>query len=213
MSAYVQFRVAVGHCTRAFCIWVILWTSLTFPQDSFAKEDEDMPSLGRPTVGLIAGPMHSIRLSDAHTSKLSGGATVWSWTKGLGGPIGSDWYRGQVLFGAEAWGFSTSEPIGAYGVGLTPKLTYVFTSLGRFRPFVEGGGGGVWTDLGGRVPEQAGQLNFLAWGGGGFSWAMTNKWAVNAGYRFAHISNADTRKPNNGLNFGLPYVGVTYRLF
>ena len=128
-------------------------------------------------------------------------------------PIGSNWYRGQVALGAELLSFGTSEPQTGYGVGVTPKLQYTFTGLGRLRPYIDGGGGPIWTDLGGRVPEQPGHFNFAVWGGAGCAWSLTSQWAVMVGYRFVHISNGGTRMPNSGLNYGLPFVGLTFSLF
>ena len=124
--------------------------------------------------------------------------------------IGSSWYRGQIAVGAELLGFGASEPKTAYGIGVTPKLEYRFTGLDRLRPYIEGGGGPIWTDLGGRVPEQPGQFNFVVWGGAGCAWLLTPRLALNLGYRFVHISNAATRTPNSGLNFGLPLIGLSY---
>jgi opacity protein-like surface antigen len=180
-----------------------------------AKADEVASGYfqGKQTVGLMAGPMLPIRFSESHRSKLFGGASAASWTRAFRSTVGSDWYQGRVSIGAEVLGFSTAEPIGAYGIGVTPKIVYSFTAFGRVRPYLEGGGGGVWTDLGGRTPEQPGRLNFLAWGGIGCAWALTPQWAVNAGYRFVHISNGGTRQPNAGLHFGLPFIGLSYSLF
>ena len=71
----------------------------------------------------------------------------------------------------------------------------------------------MWTDLGGRVPEQPGQFNFLVWGGAGVSYHMTATWALTVGYRVMHISNGGTRSPNSGLNVGLPFIGLSYQGF
>ena len=128
-------------------------------------------------------------------------------------PIGAGWYEGQLAIGAELLAFGTYEPVTAYGVAVTPKLVFTFTMLHRLRPYVEGGGGPIWTDLGGRVPEQPGQFNFAVWGGAGCSWFVTSQWAIQAGYRFLHISNAGTQSPNSGLNFGMPFIGFSYSLF
>ncbi|MEK7763707.1 MAG: acyloxyacyl hydrolase, partial [Nitrospirota bacterium] len=146
-------------------------------------------------------------------SKLFGEALMPSWMVTLTEPIGSGWYQGQLALGAEVIAFHTAEPITAYGVGFTPKLVYTSTAFGRVRPFLEAGGGPVWTDLGGRVPEQPGQFNFLVWGGAGCAYQITPTWAIQAGYRIMHISNAGTRAPNSGLNFGLPFLGLSYQGF
>lgn len=136
-----------------------------------------------------------------------------SWTVTLTEPIGSGWYQGQLAFGAEIVAFHTNEPISADSVGFTPKLVYTSTAFGRVRPFLEAGGGPLWTDLGGRIPEQPGQFNFLVWGGAGCSYQVTRPWAIDAGYRVIHISNGGTRSPNSGLNFGLPFLGLSYHWY
>lgn len=136
-----------------------------------------------------------------------------SWKITVTEPIGSGWYQGQLAIGIELEAFYTRDPITAYGIGFTPKLVYTSTAFGRFRPFLEAGGGPAWTDLGGRVPEQPGQFNFLVWGGAGCSYHLTRTWAIGAGYRVMHISNGGTRSPNSGLNFGLPFLGLSYQGF
>lgn len=165
---------------------------------------------GTQTVGFTAGPFHPVRLLSGQSSKLFGLAAMPSWSITVTDEVGSGWYRGQLAFGAELILFHTTDPISATGVGLTPKLVYAWTSLNQVRPFVEGGSGPAWTDVGGRVPEQPGQFNFLVWGGAGCAWAIHPSWTVQAGYRLVHISNGGTRTPNSGLNFGLPFVGLSY---
>ena len=171
------------------------------------------PTVGTQTVGLAVGPFFPIRLMPNQSSKLFGTAIMPSWSMTVTDPIGSSWYRGQVSLGAELLAFETSEPLNGYGVGVTPKLQYTFVGLDRLRPYIEGGGGPLWTDLGGQVPEQPGEFNFVVWGGAGGSWFLTPHWALNVGYRFVHISNGGTRTPNSGLNFGLPFAGMSYSLY
>ena len=178
-----------------------------------AGEPISPPDKGTQTVGLVIGPFFPIRLMSSQSSKLFGAAIMPSWSMIATDPIGSTWYRGQVSFGAEMLAFGTSEPVTGYGVGITPKLHYSFISFDRLRPYIEGGAGPLWTDLGGQVPEQPGQFNFAVWGGAGAAWILTPQWAVNVGYRFVHISNGGTSTPNSGLNFGLPFVGLSYSLY
>jgi lipid A 3-O-deacylase len=183
------------------------------PRMACADEPTSHATIGTQTVGLAVGPFFPIRMLSGQSSKLFGAAVIPSWSITLTDPIGSNWYRGQVSLGAELLAFGTSEPLTGYGVGVTPKLQYAFAGLDRLRPYIEGGGGPIWTDLGGRVPEQPGQFNFVVWGGAGCAWLLTPRWALNVGYRFVHISNSGTRTPNAGLNYGLPFVGLTFSLF
>jgi hypothetical protein len=178
-----------------------------------ADEPISYPTIGTQTVGLAVGPFFPIRVAPDQSSKLFGTAAMPYWSMTITDPIGSSLYRGQVSLGAELLAFGTSEPLTGYGVGITPKLQYTFVELDRLRPYIEGGGGPIWTDLGGRVPEQPGQFNFVVWGGAGCAWLLTPQWAINVGYRVVHISNGGTRTPNSGLNFGLPFAGLSYSIF
>lgn len=186
---------------------------LLVPGDALSNDDIPPVPAGTQTVGITTGPLFPIRLLPHQSSKLFGAAAMPSWSITLTDPIGNSWYQGQIAIGAELVAFETSQPVTASGIGVTPKLVYTFTGLNRLRPFVEGGGGPLWTDLGGRVPEQPGQFNFIVWGGAGCAWPLTPQWAVQAGYRFVHISNGGTRTPNSGLNYGLPFIGLSYFLF
>jgi lipid A 3-O-deacylase len=183
------------------------------PRMAYADEPISYPTIGTKTIGLAVGPFFPIRVMPSQSSKLFGAAAMPSWSMTVTDPIGSNWYRGQVALGAELLVFRTSEPVTSYGVGITPKLQYTFVGLDRLRPHIEGGGGPIWTDLGGRVPEQPGEFNFVVWGGAGAAWLLTPRWALNIGYRFVHISNGGTRAPNSGLNFGLPFAGISYSLY
>ena len=136
-----------------------------------------------------------------------------SWQIALTDPIGDRWWRGSVALGVEAAFFGITEPTGAYGVGFTPKMVYIFTSFGQLQLYLEGGGGPLWTNFDGRIPEQGSDFNFLVWGGAGASYDLTARWALNAGLRLSHISNAGTESPNGGLNYLLPFIGVAAKLF
>jgi lipid A 3-O-deacylase len=183
------------------------------PFSAAASDEPASTPIGTHTIGLTTGPFFPLRVGPSQTSKLFGEAIMPSWAVTLTEPIGSSWYQGQLALGAELVAFHTRNPITAYGIGLTPKMVYTSTAFGRVRPFIEGGGGPAWTDLGGRIPEQPGQFNFLVWGGAGCTYQFTPAWGMQAGYRVMHISNANTRQPNSGLNFGLPFLGLTYQIF
>ena len=191
----------------------LLLALLIAPVLVHAEDRGTSTPVGTHTVGLTAGPFFPIRVLSSQSSKLFGEVVMPSWMVTLTEPLGSGWAQGQLALGAEIVAFHTREPLSAYGVGFTPKLVFTSTAFGRWHPFIEGGGGPAWTDLGGRVPEQPGQFNFLVWGGAGCAYAFAPHWSVQAGYRIMHISNAGTREPNSGLNFGLPFVGLSYQAY
>jgi len=178
-----------------------------------AAEEPVSALIGTQTVGMIVGGMLPVRVMDAQSSKLNGVAVHPSWQIALTDPIGDGWWRGSVALGVEAAFLGIAEPTSAYGVGITPKLVYTLTSFGSLKPYLEGGGGPLWTNFNGRIPEQGTDFNFLVWGGAGATYHLTARWALNAGIRFSHISNADTGSPNSGLNYLLPFMGLSSKFF
>jgi len=191
---------------------VLLCAGLSWPS-SVAAEESPSVLRGRQTVSVVVGGMLPVRLMDAQSSKLNGVAVHPSWQITVTDPIGEGWWRGSIALGVEAAFIGITEPTGAYGVGFTPKLVYTFTSLGSLKPYIEGGGGPLWTNFDGRIPEQGSDFNFLVWGGAGANYELTARWALNAGVRFSHISNGGINEPNRGLNYLLPFLGVTAKLF
>ena len=167
-------------------------------------------TIGTQEVGLTAGYLLPHRLTGDHVTKQQGPALMPSWMMTLSDPIGPSWLRGQVSIGAEMVYLQFREPILTHGIGFTPKIKYTFVMLDRLRPYAEFAGGPFWTDLGGRIPEEANEFNFVLTGGVGVSWFITPHTALNAGYRFHHISNAGTKYPNLGLNASLPFCGFSF---
>jgi lipid A 3-O-deacylase len=127
--------------------------------------------------------------------------------------IGESWWSGSVALGVEGALLGIAEPTGAYAIGFTPNLTYTFTSVGPIKPYLEGGGGPLWTNFDGRIPEQGSDFNFLVWGGMGASYDLNPQWAMTVGIRFSHISNGGTDSPNGGVNYLLPFVGFSAKRF
>ena len=197
---------------NSVCVMCLLFGSLAWPAPG-AADDSSSTWIGRQSVGLIAGGMLPVRLLEPQASKLNGVAVHPSWQITLTDPIGDSWWSGTMALGAEAAFLGVTEPTGAYGVGFTPKVIYTFTSFGPLQPYVEGGGGPLWTNFDGRIREQGSDFNFLVWGGAGARYELTAQWALNIGIRFSHISNSGLDTPNSGLNYLLPFAGVSAKLF
>lgn len=195
-------------CVRTFATLALV-AVLTAPS---AQAEDVVPTItvGTQEVGLTAGYLFSHRLTELHRTKQHGPAVMPSWMMTITDPIGDGWYRGQVSLGAEMVYLEFREPIVTHGIGFTPRIKYTFVALGRLRPYLEFTGGPFWTDLGGRIREQANEFNFVLSGGVGVSWFITSQLAFNAGYRFHHISNAGTAFPNLGLNASLPFGGFSF---
>jgi len=187
-------------------------TLITIPLVPSIQAEEVSPTItvGTQEVGLTAGYLLPHRLTGDHVTKQQGPALMPSWMMTLTDPVGDSWYRGQVSLGAEMVYLEFREPIVTHGIGFTPRIKYTFVALNRIRPYAEFAGGPFWTDLGGRIPEQGSEFNFVLTGGVGVSFFITPHVAFNAGYRFHHISDAGTKYPNLGLNASLPFGGFSF---
>ncbi|THJ24976.1 MAG: acyloxyacyl hydrolase [Nitrospira sp. CG24E] len=177
----------------------------------YAENVSPAISVGTQELGLSAGYLipHLLKGKKSKTEQ-SGLVFMPSWMMTLTDPVGDSWYRGQISFGAEMAYIQFQEPVLTHGVGFTPKIKYTFVALDRIRPYAEFAGGPFWTDLGGKIPEQSSQFNFILSGGLGVSYFLNNQVALNAGYRFQHISNAHTSRANVGLNSSLPFIGFSF---
>jgi opacity protein-like surface antigen len=183
---------------------------LLTPAGVHTAEGSPTITIGTQEVGLTAGYLLPHRLRKNHTTKQEGVAFMPSWMMTLSDPLGDSWYRGQVSLGAEMVYIQFQEPILTHGFGFTPKIKYTFVALDRIRPYAEFAGGPFWTDLAGNIPEESSRFNFVLTAGFGISYFLTDRAALNVGYRFHHISNAGTRYPNAGLNAGLPFGGFSF---
>ena len=198
------------HLFRTIAVWLcagLAWLPLASAQEASPAISE------RQTVGVVVGGMLPVRFMDGQSSKLNGVSVHPYWQIVVMSPTSHEWWSGSVALGVEAAFLGIAEPTSAYGLGVTPKVVYTFTSFGPLKPYIEGGGGPLWTNFDGRIPEQGSDFNFLVWGGAGATYDLTTRWALNAGLRFSHISNADTDSPNGGLNYLLPFIGVSAKVF
>ena len=180
-----------------------LWLSMA------AHAHEDVLTVGIQQISISAGPVFPLRLTPGQSSKLFGEQTTVSWAMTITEPLGKGAFDGALSLGVEAVLFHTRRPAESYNVGAMPYLRHVFGSRAVVRPYLEGGGGGIWGTLAG-TPEQASDLNFLLMAGAGLSWFLSPHTAVSLGYRFYHISNGGFGNPNSGLNYNYPFIGLSY---
>ena len=124
--------------------------------------------------------------------------------------LGSGWVAGNVELLLEPMAAHYYQPFSASAFGGSLVVKYNFLSLGRWMPFWDGGAGMLWTDLAPRIPEQSTQFNFILQTGPGVSYFVSDNWAITAGIRFHHISNAGIGERNIGLNAWLFNLGVSF---
>jgi opacity protein-like surface antigen len=75
-------------------------------------------------------------------------------------------------------------------------------------PYVEIALGFIYTTQ--HVHEQGSQFNFTTQLGIGTQFSLSKHYALTAGYRFRHMSNAGLSTPNRGLDFHFGIIGLTY---
>ena len=123
-------------------------------------------------------------------------------------PFGSGLLRSAFEPGLEGWFQQYLSPHSATAQGLKVTGRYHFIGLGRFVPYLEGTAGAGGTSL--RVPEIDSTFTFVLEAGAGLSYFVTDSLALNAGYRFQHISNGHACNPNRGFNSDSGVVGVSF---
>ena len=121
--------------------------------------------------------------------------------------------RGSLLYGALEVGLEPlyqhyTTPKQAFWAGLAAVGRYHFLGLGRVVPYAEVGGAAGGTDL--KVREINSTFAFLVFGGLGASIFISNKTALYAGYRFQHVSNGNTSRPNRGFEAQIGVAGISF---
>lgn len=122
------------------------------------------------------------------------------------GELGHSWAKGTFELDGEItpvetvfWGGYRN----VYGFGVTPlDMRWNFTSGRRIVPFVEAGGGMLWTTVN-IPPGDTSQINFTPGGGGGMNIFLKPNRAITWTVRAMHISSASLGNHNPGINTSL----------
>jgi Lipid A 3-O-deacylase (PagL) len=123
-------------------------------------------------------------------------------------PFGSGLIRSAFEPGVEGWFQYYLSPKEATAEGLKLAMRYHLIGFGRLVPYLEVNGGAGGTNL--RVKEIDSMFAFVFEAGAGVSYFVTDTIALNAGYRFQHISNGHTSSPNRGFNSDTGSGGVSF---
>lgn len=122
---------------------------------------------------------------------------------GSGGPL-----YGSFELGLEPFYQRYVDPVDAFFGGLAATFRYSFLSLGRFVPYAELAAAAGGTDL--KVREIRSDFTFMLWGGAGLSYFLTDHTALYGGYRYQHVSNGNTERPNRGFESHTGVAGVSF---
>ncbi|NIR47000.1 acyloxyacyl hydrolase [candidate division KSB1 bacterium] len=96
-----------------------------------------------------------------------------------------------------------------YGFGLSPVgLKWYVLQVSRFKLFTNGSGG--FLTFVEDVPDpDARKFNFTFEFGGGIEVFTNSRVGIALGYRYHHLSNANTEKVNPGLDANIFYIGIS----
>ena len=97
----------------------------------------------------------------------------------------------------------------AYGVGGSPIGAQVnFVHFRRFEPFLTSGGGFLYFNH--RMFGTTQQFNFTAQLGAGVQlFSSSRRTALDVGYKYHHISNANLANQNPGMDSHMLFIGVS----
>jgi lipid A 3-O-deacylase len=118
------------------------------------------------------------------------------------------WFRGNWEVLGEGVGGIQTHPNSASLGAVDGFLRYNFITGTPWVPFIEGGGGVIYTDIG--KPDLGTPFEFNEKVGVGLHYFFTRHLAATLEVRFMHISNAGIKQPNDGVDDMLTAVGLNY---
>lgn len=122
--------------------------------------------------------------------------------------IGRSWYRGRHELILEIPFNLVVRPETTLMTGITLLGCWNLTAVSeKFIPYFIAGGGLIYTEL--DAPELGSKLNGNYQAGAGFHYFISKDTSIDFSYRYHHISNAGTAKPNDPLNSSKILIGVS----
>jgi opacity protein-like surface antigen len=123
-------------------------------------------------------------------------------------PVGPGPLHGSLEVGLQPLYQRYFDPVDAFFAGLGLTARYHFLAAGRLVPFVELAAFAGGTDL--KIKEIDSNFTFLLWGGAGLSYFVTDRASLYGGYRYQHVSNGNTDRPNRGFESHTGVVGMSF---
>jgi lipid A 3-O-deacylase len=116
--------------------------------------------------------------------------------------------RGTLSFFLEPQFNYVLKPAGDIEFGMGIGVQYAFPVTERISPYILVVTGPQ--DISVDSITQSNGFNFSSAIGAGIYLSVTKNIALNLGYRYRHISNADIKKPNEGINSQIGLAGLSF---
>ncbi|HFD12116.1 MAG TPA: acyloxyacyl hydrolase [Crenotrichaceae bacterium] len=128
---------------------------------------------------------------------------------GLSNVVGENsWFKGNLDAVFQGEFLAAYEPDSGYSAGLSLLLRYNFLYSDEWVPYLEFGGGVGVLDF--DLRDQEDGLIFYPQAGLGVHYFFHDNMSVDLGWRFHHMSNANTTLPNNSINASLLLFGFSW---
>jgi len=157
---------------------------------------QDLPEEGGHEIQVWTGGGHSV-FGGIHDINVWNAGVRYGWI--LTSPHGPSFLNGRFEYAVDAVpGFVVFQPANtAYGAGVNPVVfKWIFAARGHVAPYLELGGGMVYTTH--EVPSGTSNINFTPSAAFGVHFLGERAWSVDL--RYLHISNAGLSSPNPGVN-------------
>lgn len=191
----------------ALLVLFFLFSGIVFAQDS-------KPLDGQPwDFGLWAGGGFSVPGGTKDTHAMNAGVRLG---KVLTDDHGSSFVRGNFEWSTDLmplyYIWQPAPAKNAYAAAFNAvNLKWNFTNFGRTVPYLELGGGVLFSNH--AVPINTSHVNFLTHAALGFQFFNTGNRAFTATVRYEHISNAGLTVPNPGVNTVQFTLGMNWLFF
>ena len=158
-------------------------------------------------VGVFTGYMNGSLRAQKHFESVPVGLRFGFDLKPFTKKFGLD-PKGMLELVYEPFINTITQPRTNAEIALAFLLKYAYPLTEKFYPYIEIGSGFDYMTL--HVYEEGMQFNFVDQGGAGIYYFFKKDLALNLGYRFRHLSNCGTAKPNAGIQSHEYLVGLSY---
>lgn len=207
-----SMRGATASARMAILLASFAVITLAFPVHGEVSAPPPLFGFGPQQVGAAIGYGHGVKFGgsgeiDGH--RVEELILLAHWQIDITrAPISNSWLRGRTSFRAEATYFHNFEPHPGDAGGLALLLRYHFLYSDRVQPFVQAGAGFLAIEM--DLAEQSDGFAFQPQAAVGILWRQGPNHSVELAWRFHHISNADTKSRNGGIDRSQFVLGYAY---